>query len=210
MTIDKAISSMSGDEVRPDIRMLYYCLRLDSSKLSLRQVNDFIDGELVSVTIKDTIKLFVYYNVITNHIIKDSGYNICAELIRSMVLGTRGTMGFTDDVLNITEDLIYDLRLAIKSTDPVEKAANIYVTITKHEAAKEHSKVIGYLTMVYSLKKDRYGLYISDDDFISELSENNHMCLDDIIKHLRMYLTVDITDKFVEKAIDMARIPSRL
>ena len=191
MVTDKAISS---DRVRPDIQMLYYCLRLDNSKLSLKQVGDFIDGELVSITIEDVIKLFVYHNVIINHIMKDSGYIICAELIRTMVLGTRGTMGFTDDVLNITDELICELHLAVKVNNPLERAARVYNVITKHEAAKEHSKAIGYLMMVYSLRIDNYGLLVPDDDFISELSENNSMCLDDIIKHLRMYLTVDVTD----------------
>lgn len=194
MTIDKAISSMSDNMVRPDIQMLYYCLRLDNSKLSLKQVNDLINGELVSITIKDIVKLFVYHNVIANHIMKDSGYNICTELIRDMVLDTRGTMGFTDDVLNITDELAYELNLATKAGNPLERAACVYNVITKHEAAKEHSKAIGYLMMVYSLKKDRYGLYVSDDDFISELSKNDYMCLDNMIKHLRMYFNVDVTD----------------
>ena len=125
---------------------------------------------------------------------KDSGYIICAELIRTMVLGTRGTMGFTDDVLNITDELICELHLAVKANNPLERAARVYYVITNHEAANEHSKAIGYLMMIYSLKIDNYGLFVSDDDFISELSENNSMCLDDIIKHLRMYLTIDITD----------------
>lgn len=125
-----------------------------------------------------------------------------------MVLGTHGTMGFTEDVLNITEDLIYDLRLAIKSTDPLEKAANIYVTITKHEAAKEHSKAIGYLMMVYSLKNDRYTLVVPDEDFISDVLENSSVCLDSIIKHLKMYYP-EISSEFVEKAIDIARTPTK-
>ena len=206
MTFDEAISSMSDDKVKPDIQMLYYCLRLDNSKLSLKQANDFIDGELVSITIKDIIKLFVYHNVIANHIMKDSGYNICAELISSMVLGTRGTMGFTDDVLNITDDLIYDLELAIKSTDPLEKAASIYVTITKHEAVKEHSKAIGYLMMYYSLKNDGYTLAVPDEDFISDVLEDSSVCLDSIIKHLGMYYP-EISSEFVEKSIDIARTP---
>lgn len=207
MTLDEAISSMSNNRVKPDIQMLYYCLRLDNSKLSLKQVNDLIDGKLVSITIKDIVKLFVYRNVIANHIIKDSGYNICTELIRAMVLGTQGTMGFTNDVLNITDDLIYDLKLAIKFTDPFEKAARIYTVITEHAVVKEHSKAIGYLMMVYYLKEDGYGLFVPDDDFISELLENNSMCTDDITRQLKMYLTVDITDDFVEKAIDIARTP---
>ena len=118
---------------------------------------------------------------------KDSGYNICLELIRAMVLGARGTMGFTEDVLNITEDLIYDLRLAIKSTDPLEKAANIYVTITRHKAVKEHSKAIGYLMMYYSLKNDGYTLVVPDEDFLSDVLEDSSVCLDSIIKHLKMY-----------------------
>lgn len=208
MTIDKAISSMSDDMVRPDIQMLYYCLRLDNSKLSLKQVNDLIDGELVSITIKDIIKLFVYHNVIANHIMKDSGYNICTELIRAMVLGTQGTMGFTNDVLNITDDLIYDLKLAIKSTDPLEKAASIYVTITNHEAVKEHSKAIGYLMMNYSLKNDGYSLVVPDEDFISDVLEDSSICLDSIIKHLKMYYP-EISSEFVEKAIDIARTPTK-
>ena len=208
MTIDKAISSMSDDMVRPDIQMLYYCLRLDNSKLSLKQVNDLIDGELVSITIKDIIKLFVYHNVIANHIMKDSGYNICTELIRAMVLGTQGTMGFTNDVLNITDDLIYDLKLAIKSTDPLEKAASIYVTITNHEAVKEHSKAIGYLMMNYSVKNDGYSLVVPDEDFISDVLEDSSICLDSIIKHLKMYYP-EISSEFVEKAIDIARTPTK-
>ena len=206
MTIDKAISSMSDDRVGPDIQMLYYCLRLDNSKLSLKQVNDLIDGELVSITIKDIIKLFVYHNVIANHIMKDSGYNICTELIRAMVLGTQGTMGFTNDVLNITDNLIYDLKLAIKSTDPLEKAASVYVTITKHEVVKEHSKAIGYLMMYYSLKNDGYPLVVPDEDFISNVLEDSSVCLDSIIKHLKMYYP-EISSEFVEKAIDIARTP---
>ena len=209
MTLDEAISSMSDNRVKPDIQMLYYCLRLDNSKLSLKQVNDLIDGKLVSITIKDIIKLFVYHNVIANHIMKDSGYNICTELIRAMVLGTRGTMGFTDDVLNITDDLIYDLKLAIKSTDPLEKAASVYVTITKHEAVKEHSKAIGYLMMYYSLKNDGYTLVVPDEDFISDVLEDSSVCLDSIIKHLKMYYP-EISSEFVEKVIDIARTPSRL
>lgn len=206
MTIDKAISSMSDDMVRPDIQMLYYCLRLDNSKLSLKQVNNLIDGELVSITIKDIVKLLVYHNIIANHIMKDSGYNICTELIRAMVLGTQGTMGFTNDVLNITDDLIYDLKLAIKSTDPLEKAASIYVTITNHEAVKEHSKAIGYLMMYYSLKNDGYSLVVPDEDFISDVLEDSSVCLDSIIKHLKMYYP-EISSEFVEKAIDIARTP---
>lgn len=208
MTIDKAISSMSDDMVRPDIQMLYYCLRLDNSKLSLKQVNDLIDGELVSITIKDIVKLLVYHNIIANHIMKDSGYNICTELIRAMVLGTQGTMGFTNDVLNITDDLIYDLKLAIKSTDPLEKAASIYVTITNHEAVKEHSKAIGYLMMYYSLKNDGYSLVVPDEDFISDVLEDSSVCLDSIIKHLKMYYP-EISSEFVEKAIDIARTPAK-
>lgn len=206
MILDEAISSMSDNRVKPDIQMLYYCLRLDNSKLSLKQVNDLIDGKLVSITIKDIIKLFVYHNVIADHIMKDSGYNICTELIRTMVLGTRGTMGFTDDVLNITDDLIYDLKLAVKSTDPLEKAASIYVTITNHEAVKEHSKAIGYLMMYYSLKNDGYALVVPDEDFISDVLEDSSVCLDSIIKHLRMYYP-EISSEFVEKAIDIARTP---
>lgn len=208
MTIDKAISSMSDDMVRPDIQMLYYCLRLDNSKLSLKQVNDLIDGGLVSITIKDIVKLLVYHNIIANHIMKDSGYNICTELIRAMVLGTQGTMGFTNDVLNITDDLIYDLKLAIKSTDPLEKAASIYVTITNHEAVKEHSKAIGYLMMYYSLKNDGYSLVVPDEDFISDVLEDSSVCLDSIIKHLKMYYP-EISSEFVEKAIDIARTPAK-
>lgn len=208
MTLDEAISSMSDNRVKPDIQMLYYCLRLDNSKLSLKQVNDLIDGKLVSITIKDIIKLFVYHNVIANHIMKDSGYNICTELISAMVLGTRGTMGFTDDVLNITDDLIYDLKLAIKSTDSLEKAASVYVTITKHEAVKEHSKAIGYLMMYYSLKNDGYALVVPDEDFISDVLEDSSVCLDSIIKHLKMYYP-EISSEFVEKAIDIARTPAK-
>lgn len=208
MTIDKAISSMSDDMVRPDIQMLYYCLRLDNSKLSLKQVNDLIDGGLVSITIKDIVKLLVYHNIIANHIMKDSGYNICTELIRAMVLGTQGTMGFTNDVLNITDDLIYDLKLAIKSTDPLEKAASIYVTITNHEAVKEHSKAIGYLMMYYSLKNDGYSLVVPDEDFISDVLEDSSVCLNSIIKHLKMYYP-EISSEFVEKAIDIARTPAK-
>ena len=139
---------------------------------------------------------------------KDSGYNICSELIRSMVLGTYSTMGFTEDVLNITEDLIYDLRLAIKSTDHLEKAASIHITITKHEAVKEHSKAIGYLMMYYSLKNDGYTLVVPDEDFISDVLENSSVCLDSIIKHLKMYYP-EISFEFVEKAIDIARTPTK-
>ena len=208
MAMDKAVSNVSDTEVRPDVRMLYYCLKLDNSDLSLKQVNGLIDGELVSITIKDIIKLFVYHNVIANHIMKDSGYNICTELIRAMVLGTRGTMGFTDDVLNITDDLIYDLKLAIKSTNPLEKAASVYVTITKHEAVKEHSKAIGYLMMSYSLKNDGYTLIVPDEDFISDVLEDSSVCLDSIIKHLKMYYP-EISSEFVEKAIDIARTPEK-
>ena len=208
MTLDEAISSMSNNRVKPDIQMLYYCLRLDNSKLSLKQVNDLIDGKLVSITIKDIVKLFVYHNVIANHIMKDSGYNICTELIRAMVLGTQGTMGFTNDVLNITDDLIYDLKLAIKSTDPLEKAASIYVTITNHEAVKEHSKAIGYLMMYYSLKNDGYSLVIPDEDFISDVLEDSSVCLDSIIKHLKMYYP-EISYELVEKAIDNASTPTK-
>ena len=194
MAMNKDFSSVSDTEVRPDVRMLYYCLKLDNSDLSLKQVNAFLNEEYVSVSIKDIEKLFVYHNAIVNNILNDSCYNICAELTRSMVLGTRGTMGFTDDVLNITDELICELHLAVKANNPLERAARVYYVITNHEAANEHSKAIGYLMMIYSLKIDNYGLFVSDDDFISELSENNSMCLDDIIKHLRMYLTIDITD----------------
>ena len=208
MAMDRTFSNAPDTEVRPEVRMLYYCLRLDNSKLSLKQVNDLIDGKLVSITIKDIIKLFVYHNVIANHIMKDSGYNICTELIRAMVLGTQGTMGFTDDVLNITDDLIYDLKLAIKSIDPLEKAASVYVTITKHEAVKEHSKAIRYLMMYYSLKNDRYALVVPDEDFISDVLEDSSVCLDSIIKHLKMYYP-EISSEFVEKTIDIARTPTK-
>ena len=207
MAMSKAISNTYDTEVRPDVRMLYYCLKLDNSQLSLKQVNAFLNEEYVSVSIKDIEKLFVYHNAIVNNILNDSCYNICAELVRSMVLGTRGTMGFPDDVLNITKDFIQELSEVLKTDNPLEKAARIYTVITEHAVVKEHSKAIGYLMMVYYLKEDGYGLFVPDDDFISELLENNSMGTDDITKQLKMYLTVDITDEFVEKAIDIARTP---
>lgn len=192
MTMDRTISNVSDTEVRPDVRMLYYCLRLDNSDLSLKQVNDFLNEEYVSVSIKDIEKLFVYHNAIVNNILNDSCYNICAELTRSMVLGTRGTMGFPDDVLSITKEFIQALSEVLKTDNPFEKAARIYTVITEHAVVKEHSKAIGYLMMVYYLKEDGYGLFVPDDDFISELLENNSMGTDDITKQLKMYLTVDL------------------
>lgn len=207
MAMDKAFSSASDTEVRPDVRMLYYCLKLDNSDLSLKQVNAFLNEEYVSVSIKDIEKLFVYHNAIVNNILNDSCYNICAELTRSMVLGTRGTMGFPDDVLSITKEFIQELSEVLKTDNPLEKAARIYKVVTDHAVVKEHSKAFGYLMMVYYLQEDGYGLFVPDDDFISELLENNSMCTDDITRQLKMYLTVDITDEFVEKAMDIARTP---
>ena len=124
-----------------------------------------------------------------------------------MVLGTRGTMGFPDDVLSITKEFINELSEVLKTDNPLEKAARIYTAITEHAVVKEHSKAFGYLMMVYYLQEDGYGLFVPDDDFISELLENSSMCTDDIIRQLKMYLTVDITDEFVEKAMDIARTP---
>ena len=207
MAMDRTFSNAPDTEVRPEVRMLYYCLRLDNSGLSLKQVNDFLNEECVSVSIKDIEKLFVYHNAIVNNILNDSGYNVCAELVRSMVLGTRGTMGFPDDVLSITKEFINELSEVLKTDNPLEKAARIYTVITEHAVVKEHSKAFGYLMMVYSLQEDGYGLFVPDDDFISALLENNSMCTDDITRQLKMYLTVDITDEFVEKAMDIARTP---
>lgn len=207
MAMDRTFSNATDTEVRLEVRMLYYCLRLDNSGLSLKQVNDFLNEEYVSVSIKDIEKLFVYHNAIVNNILNDSGYNVCAELVRSMVLGTRGTMGLTGDVLNITDEFTHELNLAIKTGTPLRKAASIYNIITKYEAVKEHSKAFGYLMMAYSLQEDGFGLFVPDDDFISALLENNSMCTDDITRQLKMYLTVDITDEFVEKAMDIARTP---
>lgn len=186
------------DVVRPEVRMLYYCLRLDNSGLSLKQVNDFLNEGYVSVSIKDIEKLFVYHNAIVNNILNDSGFNICAELVRSMVLGTRGTMGFPDDVLSITKEFIQELSEVLKTDNPLEKAARIYTVITEHTVIKEHSKTFGYLMMVYSLQKDGYGLFVPDDDFISELLESNSMCADDITRQLKMYLTVDLDGDWTE------------
>ena len=192
MAMNKDFSSVSDTEVRPDVRMLYYCLKLDNSDLSLKQVNAFLNEEYVSVSIKDIEKLFVYHNAIVNNILNDSCYNICAELTRSMVLGTRGTMGFPDDVLNITKEFIQELNEVLKTDNPFEKAARIYTVITEHAVVKEHSKAFGYLMMVYYLQEDGYGLFVPDDDFISELLENNSMGTDNITKQLKMYLTVDL------------------
>lgn len=207
MAMDRTFSNAPDTEVRPEVRMLYYCLRLDNSGLSLKQVDKFIGGESVPITIGDAATLFAYHNVMTKHILEDSGYNICAELIRAMVLCTNGTMCLTGDVLNITDEFTHELNLAIKTGTPLKKAASIYNIITKYEAVKEHSKAFGYLMMVYSLQRDGYGLFVPDDDFISALLENNSMCTDDITRQLKMYLTVDITDEFVEKAMDIARTP---
>ena len=194
MAMDRTFSNAPDTEVRPEVRMLYYCLRLDNSGLSLKQVDKFIGGESVPITIGDAATLFGYHNVMTKHILGDSGYNICAELIRAMVLCTNGTMGLTGDVLNITDEFTHELNLAIKTDTPLRKAASIYNIITKYEAVKEHSKAFGYLMMVYFLQRDGFGLFVPDDDFISELLENNSMCADDIIRQLKMYLTVDLDD----------------
>ena len=198
MAMDRTFSNAPDTEVRPEVRMLYYCLRLDNSDLSLKQVNDFLNEGYVSVSIKDIEKLFVYHNAIVNNILNDSGYNICSELIRSMVLGTRGTMGFPDDVLSIAKEFIQELSEVLKTDNPLEKAARIYTVITEHAVVKEHSKAFGYLMMVYSLQKDGYGLFVPDDDFISELLENNSMCADDITRQLKMYLTVDAGEDWAE------------
>lgn len=207
MAMSKTISNTSDTEVRPDVRMLYYCLKLDNSDLSLKQVNTFLNEEYVSVSIKDIEKLFVYHNAIVNNILNDSCYNICAELSRSIVLYMYDTMGLPGDVLNITKEFILELSEVLKTDNPLEKAARIYTAITEHAVVKEHSKAFGYLMMVYSLQEDGYGLFVPDDDFITELLENNSICADDITRQLKMYLTVDITDEFVEKAIDIARTP---
>lgn len=199
MAMDRTFSNAPDTEVRPEVRMLYYCLRLDNSDLSLKQINDFLNEGYVSVSIKDIEKLFVYHNAIVNNILNDSGFNICAELVRSMVLGTRGTMGFPDDVLSITKEFINELSEVLKTDNPLEKAARIYTVITEHAVVKEHSKAFGYLMMVYSLQKDGYGLFLPDDDFISELLENNSMCADDITRQLKMYLTVDFDGDCVER-----------
>ena len=209
MAMDRTFSNAPDTEVRPEVRMLYYCLRLDNSGLSLKQVNAFLNEEYVSVSIKDIEKLFVYHAAIVNNILNNSGYNTCAELNRSMVLGTRGTMGFPDDLLSITKEFINELSEVLKTDNPLEKAARIYTVITEHAVVKEHSKAFGYLMMVYSLQRDGFGLFVPDDDFISELLENNSMCTDDITRQLKMYLTVDITDEFVEKAMDIARTPMK-
>lgn len=198
MAMDRTFSNAPDTEVRPEVRMLYYCLRLDNSGLSLKQINDFLNEGYISVSIKDIEKLFVYHNAIVNNILNDSGFNICAELVRSMVLGTRGTMGFTDDVLNITKEFIQELSEVLKTDNPLEKAARIYTVIAEHAVVKEHSKAFGYLMMVYSLQKDGYGLFVPDDDFISELLENNSMCADDITRQLKMYLTVDFDGDWAE------------
>lgn len=199
MAMNKTISNAPDTEVRPDVRMLYYCLKLDNSDLSLKQVNAFLNEEYVSVSIKDIEKLFVYHNAIVNNILNNSGFNICAELVRAMVLGTRGTMGFPDDVLSIPKEFINDLSEVLKIDNPLEKAARIYTVVTEHAVVKEHSKAFGYLMMVYSLQKDGYGLFVPDDDFISELLENNSMCADDITRQLKMYLTVDFDGDCVER-----------
>lgn len=198
MAMDRTFSNAPDTEVRPEVRMLYYCLRLDNSGLSLKQVNDFLNEAYVSVSIKDIEKLFVYHNAIVNNILNDSGFNICAELVRSMVLGTRGTMGFPDDVLSITKEFIQELSEVLKTDNPLEKAARIYTVITEHAVVKEHSKAFGYLMMVYSLQEDGYGLFVPDDDFILELLESNSMCADDITRQLKMYLTVDAGEDWAE------------
>ena len=53
MATDRTFSNAPDTEVRPEVRILYYCLRLDNSGLSLKQVNDFLNEEYVSVSIKD-------------------------------------------------------------------------------------------------------------------------------------------------------------
>ena len=168
MLFNDAINAMVGTKASIDEVILHKCLMLDGSKLTMDNIIDFINGQAIELNIEDATKLFTYYNDIQTHIINTSGYNICIELLRSMVLGTTGKMGFGYNVLSKMdeENIRQCFRTANLCENPLERAARIYATIVEYNAVENHSEAIGYLMMLYSLKKDGYTPYIPTDSHI--------------------------------------------
>ena len=170
-TFSEAIVAMTGVKTSIDRVILHKCLMLDGSKLTMANVDDFMNGQDIELNIADATKLFVYHNDIRTHIIGTSGYNICTELLRSMVLGTTGKMGFDHHVLSKMdeEDVRQCFRTANLCENSLERAARIYATIVDCNVAENHSEAIGYLMMLYSLKKDGYAPYIPTDSHFEEM-----------------------------------------
>lgn len=170
-TFSKAIATMAGLSAPLDRVILHKCLMLDGSKLTMASIIDFINGQDVELNIADAAKLFVHYNDIQTHIINTSGYNICIELLRSMVLGTTGKMGFDYNVLSKMdeENIRGCFHTANLCENPLERAARIYATIVEYNAVENHSEAIGYLMMLYSLKRDGYAPYIPTDSNVEDM-----------------------------------------
>lgn len=166
-----AIDSMATDKTPIDRVILHKCLMLDNSKLTMEDVDSFMGGRDVLLNIIDATKLFVYINCIQTHIMGTSGYNICMELLRSMVLGTTGKMGFDNRILSkMDEDnIMQGFRIANLCESPIERAARVYATIVHYDVAESHAEAIGYLMMLYSLKKDGYEPYIPSGSYYEDM-----------------------------------------
>lgn len=170
-TFNEAIAAMAGNKTHINRVILHKCLMLDDSKLTIDNINDFMNGKTIGLNIEDATKLFAYYNSIQTHIISSSGYNVCMELLRSMVLGSTGKMGFGSNVLSKMdeENIRQYFHTANLCENPLEIAARIYATIVEYNAVENHSEAIGYLMMLYSLKEDGYSPYIPSDSHIDDM-----------------------------------------
>lgn len=193
-TFNEAIAAMIGDKTPINRVILHKCLVLDGAKLTMDNINDFMNGKTIGLNIEDATKLFAYYNSIQSHIISESGYNICIELLRSMVLGSTGKMGFDHSVLsNMDEENIRRcFRAANLRENPLERAARIYAAIVEYNAVRKHSESIGYLMMLYSLKKDGYAPYIPTDNNVEDMLNIRKVAsysikVDKMLNALRMF-----------------------
>lgn len=191
-TFEDAINAMTGVVIDDYDAILHTCLQLDGSRLTAKDVHLFMIGREITLNIDDAKKLFVYSNNIENHIKAISGYNICMELLRAMVLGSRGTLGFKTGTINETDKLMSDLHDTKLCKDKLERAAKVYVAIVGNDAVKSHSAAIGYLMMLYSLKLDGYDIFIPNKKSITDMldiktmqfSENKE---EEILKDLKSY-----------------------
>lgn len=194
-TFSEAIVAMTGVKTSIDRVMLHKCLKLDGSTLTMADIDDFMNGRNISLNISDATKLFVYQNDIRTHIVGASGYNMCMELIRSMVLGTNGKMGFDYRVLNISneeEDIRKSIYVASHCENALERAARIFAIAVEYNIVNQHSEAIGYLLMLYSLKQDGYTPFIPTDDqcddMISIRRESSFSTMvDRILNDLRVF-----------------------
>lgn len=168
-TFEEAIMAMTGSTTDPYDIILQTCLQLDGSNLSVKDVHSFLSGRSITLDMDDAKKIFVYNNNIEKHLKEISGYNICMELLRAMVLGSRGTLGFETGCLNETDALMQSLHEAATCKGKLEKAAKVYVAIVGNDAVRKHSAAIGYLMMLYSLKLDGYDLFIPNRKAIADM-----------------------------------------